>query len=160
MGSMDAFEPKIIGLCCNWCTYAGADLAGVSRIQYPPNFRMVRLMCSGAVDPVYILEAFQKGADGVFIGGCHIGDCHYISGNHKTLKRIALTKKLLDQMGIDPKRLRLEWISAAEGPRFAQLVTEFTREIKELGPSTLKPSAKESKPEEPIPAKQPAGVHT
>jgi len=134
---MDAFEPKIVGFCCNWCAYAGADLAGINRFQYPPNLRMIRLMCSGAVAPVYVLEAFQKGADGVFIGGCHPRDCHYLEGNYKTLRRIALLKKLLPQLGIEPERLRLEWVSAAEGQRFAQVVTDFISEIKKLGPSSL-----------------------
>ena len=134
---MDDFEPRIVGFCCNWCAYAGADLAGINRFQYPPNLRMIRLMCSGAVAPVYVLEAFQKGADGVFIGGCHPRDCHYLEGNYKTLRRIALLKKLLPQLGIEPERLRLEWVSAAEGQRFAQVVTDFISEIKKLGPSSL-----------------------
>lgn len=135
---MDNFEPKIVGFCCNWCAYAGADLAGISRCQYPPNLRMIRLMCSGAVAPVYVLEAFQRGADGVFIGGCHPRDCHYLEGNYKTLRRVALLKKLLPQLGIEPERLRLEWVSAAEGQRFAQVVADFIAEIKRLGPSPLK----------------------
>jgi len=135
---MEDFEPKIVGFCCNWCAYAGADLAGVSRIQYPPNMRMIRVMCSGSLDPLYILEAFNKGADGIFIGGCHPGDCHYEAGNYKTRRKVALLKRLLSQLGIDPKRLKLEWISAAEGARFAQTVTDFIGEIKELGPNPLK----------------------
>ena len=134
---MDGFEPKIIGFCCNWCAYAGADLAGISRIQYPPNLRMIRVMCSGTIEPVYILEAFQKGADGVFIGGCHPGDCHYQAGNYKTMRKVILMKRLLAQLGISPKRLRLEWVSAAEGQRFAQVVTDFIAEVKELGPNLL-----------------------
>lgn len=132
---MDEFEPKMIGFCCNWCAYAGADLAGISRVQYPPNLRMIRMMCCGSVDPVYILEAFQCGADGVFVGGCHPGDCHYMAGNYKTLRKVLLLKKLLPQLGLEPERLRLEWVSAAEGQRFAQVVTEFTDEVKKLGPS-------------------------
>jgi F420-non-reducing hydrogenase iron-sulfur subunit len=140
---MNNFEPRIVGFCCNWCAYAGADLAGVSRLQYPSNLRMIRLMCSGAVAPVYILEAFQRGADGVFIGGCHPRDCHYMEGNYKTLRRILLLKKLLPQFGIEPERLKLEWVSAAEGQRFAQVVTDFTLEIKKLGPSPLKGDAHE-----------------
>jgi F420-non-reducing hydrogenase iron-sulfur subunit len=135
---MGDFEPRIIGFCCNWCAYAGADLAGVSRIQYPPNMRMIRVMCSGSVDPLYVTEAFNKGADGVFIGGCHIGDCHYETGNHRTKKRVTVLKKLLGYLGIDPRRLRLEWVSAAEGPKFAQVVTEFIGRVKELGPNPLK----------------------
>lgn len=134
---MDEFEPKIIGFCCNWCAYAGADLAGVSRIQYPPNLRMIRVMCSGTIDPLYILEAFQKGADAVFIGGCHPGDCHYQSGNYKARRKVSLVKRLLSQLGVSPQRIRLEWVSATEGQRFAQVVTDFIREVKELGPSPL-----------------------
>lgn len=134
---MDGFEPKIIGFCCNWCAYAGADLAGIGRIQYPPNLRMIRVMCSGTIEPVYVLEAFQKGADGVFIGGCHPGDCHYQAGNYKTMRKVILMKRLLAQLGISPKRLRLEWVSAAEGQRFAQVVTDFIAEVKELGPNLL-----------------------
>jgi len=134
---MDGFEPKIIGFCCNWCAYAGADLAGISRIQYPSNLRMIRVMCSGTIDPLYILEAFQKGADGVFIGGCHPGDCHYQSGNYKTRRKVSLAKRLLSQLGVSPQRIRLEWVSAAEGQRFAQVVTDFIKEVEELGPSPL-----------------------
>lgn len=135
---MKEFEPKIIGFCCNWCAYAGADLAGVSRFQMPPDFRMIRVMCSGTIDPLYVMEAFQKGADGIFIGGCHIGDCHYQTGNHRTKKRVAILKKILSYLGIDPRRVRLEWVSAAEGQKFAQVVTDFVAEIKRLGPSPLK----------------------
>ena len=134
---MEAFEPKIIGFCCNWCAYAGADLAGISRIQYPPNLKMIRVMCSGSVDSEHILEAFRKGADGVFIGGCHPGDCHYMTGNYKTMRKVILTKRLLSQLGIEAERLRLEWVSAAEGQRFAQVVTDFIEEIKRLGPNPL-----------------------
>ena len=133
-----SFEPRIIGFCCNWCAYAGADLAGVSRIQYPPNMRMNRVMCSGSVDPVYIMEAFNKGADGVFVGGCHPGDCHYEAGNYKIRRKITLLKRLLPQLGVDPKRLRLEWVSAAEGQRFAQVVTDFISQVKELGPNPFR----------------------
>jgi len=136
MSEKEVFEPKIVGFLCNWCSYAGADLAGVSRLQYPSNLRVIRVMCSGSVDPEHILEAFRQGADGVFIGGCHPGDCHYISGNYKTRRRVALIKQLISQMGIEPERLRLEWVSAAEGQRFAQVVTEFTEELKQLGPPT------------------------
>ena len=128
------FEPLILGFACNWCTYAGADLAGTSRVQYPPNIRVIRVMCSGRVDPTFILKAFTRGADGVFIGGCHPGDCHYINGNFKAQRRIKLVKKLLHAFGVEPERLRLEWISASEGARFAQVVTDFTNTIKELGP--------------------------
>ena len=134
MTEKEGFEPKIIGFCCNWCSYAGADLAGVSRLQYPPNLRMIRVMCSGSIDLEHILAAFRHGADGVFIGGCHPGDCHYMSGNYKTRRKVLLLKQLLTQFGIEPERLRLEWVSAAEGQRFAQVVTEFTEEIRKLGP--------------------------
>lgn len=134
---MDTFEPKIIGFCCNWCAYAGADLAGISRVQYPPNLKMIRVMCSGTIEPAYILEAFQQGADGVFIGGCHPGDCHYQAGNYKTMRKVILAKRLLAQLGLSPKRLKLEWVSAAEGQRFAKVVTDFIVEIKELGPNPL-----------------------
>jgi len=130
----DKFEPLILGFACNWCTYAGADLAGTSRIQYPPNIKMIRVMCSGRVDPTFILKAFALGVDGVFIGGCHPGDCHYIAGNYKAIGRVELTKRLLCEFGIEPERLRLEWVSASEGARFAQLVADFTNTIKELGP--------------------------
>jgi len=132
---MDEFEPKIIGFCCNWCAYAGADLAGIGRLQYPPNLRMIRVMCSGAIDPTYILEAFSKGADGVLIGGCHPGDCHYQKGNLSTRRRVMALGPFLEALGINKGRLRLEWVSAAEGQRFAQVITEFVREIRELGPS-------------------------
>ena len=129
------FEPRILGFLCNWCCYAGADLAGVSRYQYPPNIRVIRLMCSGRVDPAFILRAFANGVDGVFIGGCWLGDCHYITeGNHDALSVMHLCKKLLGQIAVDPERLRLEWVSASEGIRFAEVITNFTRKLKELGP--------------------------
>ena len=123
---MPDFEPRIIAFLCNWCTYAGADLAGTSRMQYPPNTRTIRVMCSGAVDPTLVLEAFRDGADAVLIGGCHPGDCHYQSGNYKTQKRVFLLKGLMRQLGIEEERLRLEWISAAEGQKFADTVYEYT----------------------------------
>ena len=132
-----AFKPKIVGFLCNWCSYAGADLAGVSRIQYPPTLRIVRVMCSGRVDPVFILEAFRSGADGVLVAGCHPGDCHYLSGNYKAQRRILMLKKVLEQLGLEPERLRLEWVSASEGDRFATIVKEMTEEITKLGPSPL-----------------------
>ncbi|MBA7507810.1 hypothetical protein ES706_06537 [subsurface metagenome] len=128
------FEPLILGFACNWCTYAGADLAGTSRIQYPPNIKMIRVMCSGRVEPTFILKAFARGVDGVFIGGCHPGDCHYIEGNCKARRRVELLKMLLYDLGVEPERLRLEWISASEGARFAEVVSDFTNTIKELGP--------------------------
>jgi len=129
------FEPKILAFLCNWCSYAGADLAGVSRLQYPPNIRIIRVMCSGTVSPHHILHAFHMGADGVLVSGCHIGDCHYIKGNYMTLKRITFVKSLLDFIGYNPERLHLEWISAAEGIKFAEVVRDFTEKIRKLGPS-------------------------
>jgi len=133
------FEPTIIGFLCNWCSYAGADLAGVSRIQYPPNIRIIRVMCSGRVDPAFILEAFKNGADGVLVAGCHLpSDCHYLSGNFKAQKRITLLKKVLAQLGIEPERLRLEWVSASEGEKFAAVVKDMVAKLQKLGPSPLK----------------------
>ncbi len=129
------FEPKILGLLCNWCCYAGADLAGVSRYQYPTNIRVIRVMCSGRVDPAFVLRAFSNGTDGVFIGGCWLGECHYITeGNYDAVSMMHLCKKLLGQIGVNPERLRLEWVSASEGIRFAEVITDFTKKLKELGP--------------------------
>lgn len=132
-----AFEPKIIGFLCNWCSYTGADLAGVSRIKSAPNVRIIRTMCSGRVDPTFVLKAFQLGADGVVVMGCHLGDCHYQEGNYKTIRRIPFLKRLIEQFGIDRRRLRLEWVSASEGDRFAAVVNEFTEEVRSLGPLKL-----------------------
>jgi F420-non-reducing hydrogenase iron-sulfur subunit len=126
--------PNIVAFLCNWCGYAGADLAGVSRFQYPPSIRIIRVMCSGRVDPVFILRAFENGADGVLVCGCHINDCHYISGNLKAEKRVEKTKHLLKTIGINPDRLRLEWVSAGEGAKFSAVVTEFTNFLEKLGP--------------------------
>jgi coenzyme F420-reducing hydrogenase delta subunit/predicted transcriptional regulator len=134
---MNEFEPKIIGFLCNWCSYAGADLAGVSRIQYPTNIRIVRVMCSGRIDPTIPLEVLRMGADGVIVLGCHPGDCHYVEGNLYEERKIKMLKKLIALTGLEPERLRLEWVSASEGQRFAKVVTEFTNQIKELGPSPL-----------------------
>jgi F420-non-reducing hydrogenase iron-sulfur subunit len=131
------FEPNIIGFLCNWCSYAGADLAGTSRMKYPPNIKSIRVMCSGRVDPVFILEALKKGADGVLVAGCHPGDCHYRSGNYKTNRRIKLLKKFLEEMAVDPKRVRFEYVSASEGQKFATIVTEFVDELKKMGPNPL-----------------------
>jgi F420-non-reducing hydrogenase iron-sulfur subunit len=134
----EKFEPRIIGFLCNWCAYAGADLAGVSRIQYPPNIRIVRVMCSGRIDPIFILEALRDGVDGVFIAGCHLpSDCHYLSGNFKALRRITLLKKVLEDFGVEPERVRLEWVSASEGDRFAALVRDMVEEIRKLGPNPV-----------------------
>ena len=135
---MEPFEPTIVGFLCNWCSYAGADLAGTSRITYPPNIKSIRVMCSGRVDATLILEALRKGADGVLVAGCHPGDCHYQSGNYKTNRRIRLLKKLLGDLGIEPERVRFEYISASEGQKFADTVTDFVRQLQELGPSHIK----------------------
>ncbi|MFQ5840936.1 MAG: hydrogenase iron-sulfur subunit [Thermodesulfobacteriota bacterium] len=132
------FEPKIIAFLCNWCSYAGADLAGVGRLQYPPNTRTIRVMCTGTISPHHILKAFQKGADGVIVSGCHIGDCHYLKGNYMTIKRVAILKELLRFTGFQEERLHLDWVSASEGVKFAELIRNFTQRIKELGPSRIK----------------------
>ena len=135
---MEDFEPNIIGFLCNWCSYAGADLAGTSRMKYPPNIKSIRVMCSGRVDPVFVLEALRKGADGVLVAGCHPGDCHYQSGNYKANRRMKLLKKLLEEMAINPNRVRFEYISASEGAKFASVATEFVDELKKMGPNPLK----------------------
>ena len=134
----EKFEPLIIGFCCNWCSYAGADLAGISRLQYPPNVRIIRVMCSGMVHPNIIIEALTKGADGVIMCGCHPGDCHYQEGNLVAEKRAEAIELMLEDFGLEPERFRLEWVSAAEGPKFAQTMNEFTETIRELGPSPYK----------------------
>jgi len=128
------FEPKIIVFCCNWCSYAGADLAGTSRLKIKPNFRVIRTMCSGRVEPSFIFHAFARGADGVMIAGCHPGDCHYSTGNYKARRRTMLLKKTLPQLGIESERLKLEWISASEGTKFRSTVNGFIDEVTELGP--------------------------
>ncbi len=135
---MKGFEPRIIAFLCNWCTYTGADLAGTSRLQYPPNIRVIRLMCTGALDPVYVAKALLEGADGVLIGGCHPGDCHYQSGNYKARRRVAILNEILDQMGLEKERIWLRWISASEGQYFADTVTEMVAAIKEIGPNPAK----------------------
>jgi len=134
---MIEFEPKIVGFLCNWCSYAGADLAGTSRIQYPPNIRIIRVMCSGAVDPMYILRALLEGADGIFVGGCHPGDCHYIDGNYKARRRIVLLWNILETLGLESERVWIRWISASEGQRFADTVKEMTMAIRKLGPNPI-----------------------
>ena len=126
-------SPRIVAFLCNWCTSTGADLAGVSRLQSSPSVRTIRTMCSGRVDPSFVLKAFKLGADGVLIGGCHIGDCHYSEGNFKTLRRVELLKLMLEQFGVDPKRLRLEWISASEADKFADVTFDFEKQIREMG---------------------------
>lgn len=137
MKQQERFEPRIVGFLCNWCSYTGADLAGVSRMKSAPNLRTIRVMCSGRVDPTFILRAFQLGADGVLVAGCHPGDCHYQEGNYKALRRTLLLKRVLSQFGIDERRLRLEWISASEGEKFARVANEFTEQIRALGPLEL-----------------------
>ena len=131
---MPEFEPKILAFACNWCSYAGADLAGISRMQYPSNVRIIRVMCSGRVDPVFLPEALSKGADGVMVLGCHPGDCHYISGNLIAERKIRWIKELLQKAGVKSLRIRLEWISASEGQRFANTIRDFTDQIRKLGP--------------------------
>ena len=134
----EAFEPIIIGFCCNWCSYAGADLAGVSRQQYPPNLRIIRVMCSGMVHPNLVIDALTKGADGVLICGCHLGDCHYLEGNVKAENRKEAIELMLEDFGLEPERFRLEWVSASEGLRFAEVVREMTEAVRALGPSPYK----------------------
>jgi len=131
------FEPRIVGFLCNWCSYSGADLAGVSRLKSAPNVRIVRFMCSGRADPYFILRAFQLGADGVLVAGCHPGDCHYQEGNFKAMRRVLLLKRILRAFGVNESRVRLEWISASEGEKFARVSTEFTEEVRALGPLSL-----------------------
>jgi F420-non-reducing hydrogenase iron-sulfur subunit len=132
-----AFDPRIVVFACNWCSYAGADTAGVSRIQHQPHFRMIRVMCSGRIQPAFVLRAFEKGADGVLVSGCHFGDCHYIFGNERAVEQFAKTMSVVKLLGIDEGRLRLEWISAAEGGRFAQVINEFTDQVRALGRNPL-----------------------
>ena len=131
------FEPKIVGFLCNWCSYAGADLAGTSRIQYPPNVRIIRVMCSGSVDSMYIVRALLEGADGVFVGGCHPGDCHYIDGNYKARRRMVLLENILGTLGLEKERVWLRWISASEGQKFADTMKEMTEAIRKLGPNPI-----------------------
>jgi F420-non-reducing hydrogenase iron-sulfur subunit len=131
---MSDFEPRIIGFLCRWCSYNGADLAGTSRFKYPPNLIPIKTNCSGRIEATHVLKAFAEGADGVLISGCHPGDCHYINGNWRTAGRFPMIQKLLEQLGMEPGRVRLEWVSAAEGDKWARVVTEFCDEIRELGP--------------------------
>ena len=130
------WEPKIVAFLCNWCSYAGADLAGTSRIQYPPNIRIIRLPCSGRINPLYIIKALVEGADGVMVSGCHPGDCHYLSGNLYARRRFTMLKKLLATAGIESDRVQFTWVSASEGSRFASVVDEVTSKVKSLGPNT------------------------
>jgi F420-non-reducing hydrogenase iron-sulfur subunit len=138
--SDNEFEPRIIGFLCNWCSYTGADLAGVSRLQYPPNFIPIRVMCSGAVDIAFVIKALMEGADAVLISGCFPGDCHYISGNYKARRRVTILKEILKKYGIEEKRVWLRWISASDGPLFAETAREMYEEVKKLGPNPLKKS--------------------
>ena len=133
-----AFSPKIIAFLCNWCGYAGADLAGVSRFQYPPSVRVIRVMCSGRINPALILDAFNHGSDGVLVCGCHLGDCHYINGNERAEERVKKTKQILDTLNINSDRLRLEWVSSAEGAKFANVIKDFTNQLIDLGPFKLR----------------------
>ncbi|MFQ5823883.1 MAG: hydrogenase iron-sulfur subunit [bacterium] len=135
---MAEFEPKIIAFLCNWCSYAGADLAGTSRIQYPTNVRVIRLMCSGALDSLYVFRSLLEGADGVLIGGCHPGDCHYTNGNYKVRRRVAVLKKILSELGLEEDRVWLRWISASEGQRFAETIKEMVEKIKSKGPNPVR----------------------
>ena len=133
----EEFEPRIVGFLCNWCSYAGADLAGTSRIQYPPNIRVIRVMCSGSVDSVYVNRALIEGADAVLVGGCHPGDCHYLNGNYKARRRMVLLKNILQTLGMEPERIWVKWISASEGQKFADTVNEIVEETKKLGPNPM-----------------------
>ncbi len=147
----EGFEPLIVAFFCNWCTYLAADLAGTSRLKYAPNVRVVRLMCSGRVDPQFVLDAFANGADGVFIGGCHPGDCHYQEGNYKALKRYHLLKRVLKDLGIEEERFRLEWISAAEADRVRSTINQMVEKVRELGPLNLEVSDVEKAITEEVP---------
>jgi len=142
MEMADDFEPKILGIFCNWCSYAGADQAGTSRMQRPPNLRIIRVMCSGRVDPNFVLQGLINGADAVLVCGCHLGDCHYVKGNYKTERKMPIVKTMVEQFGINPKRVRFEFISASEGAELTELMNEFVKEIKELGPSPLRNGGK------------------
>jgi len=137
------FTPRVVVFACNWCSYAGADTAGISRLQYSPNFRIIRVMCSGRVHPAFVLRAFELGADGVLVSGCHFGDCHYIFGNERAVEQFEKTKRLLGLLGLEAGRIRLEWISAAEGVKFAAVINEFVGQVAALGPSPLVPRERE-----------------
>ena len=133
----EEFEPKIVGFLCKWCSSSAADLAGTSRIQYPPNIRIIRLMCSGSVDSVYLIKALMEGADGVLVAGCHPGDCHYMEGNYKARRRVALLKDIMNTLGLDTERVWIRWIGADEGRKFAQTVVEMTEKLREMGPNPM-----------------------
>lgn len=136
--SGEEFEPKIVGFLCKWCSSSAADLAGTSRIEYPPNIRIIRLMCSGSVDSVYIIKALMEGADGVLVAGCHPGDCHYLEGNYKARRRVALLRDIMDTLGLESERIRIAWIGADEGRKFADTIEDMTQEMKKLGPNPFK----------------------
>ena len=138
MAAPDGWKPKILGIVCNWCSYAGADLAGSARAQYPPDIRIVRLMCTGRLDPLFIMKAFMDGADGVLVSGCHFGDCHYLEGNYKSAKRMFLLKSVLKDLGVEDKRLRMTFVSASEGAKWAKVVGDVVKTINDLGPSPIK----------------------
>lgn len=142
----EAFKPRLIVFCCNWCAYAGADLAGVSRLKVSPHFRIVRTMCSGRVDPELILQTFLAGADGIMVAGCHPGECHYMEGNYNTMRRVALLKRLMEGLGLEPDRLALEWVSASEGARFQKVVNAFVERVTRMGPCLVE--RRETKVEE------------
>ena len=142
MAAPDGWKPKILGIVCNWCSYAGADLAGSARAQYPPDIRIVRLMCTGRVDPLFIMKAFMDGADGVLVSGCHFGDCHYLEGNYKAAKRMFLLKSVLKDLGIEDKRLRMTFVSASEGAKWAKVVDDVVKTVNTLGPSPIKALAR------------------
>ena len=138
MAAPEGWKPKILGIVCNWCSYAGADLAGSARTQYPPDIRLVRMMCSGRLDPLFIMKAFVDGADGVLVSGCHFGDCHYLEGNYKSAKRMFLLKSVLKDLGVEDKRLRMTFVSASEGAKWAKVVEDVVKTINDLGPSPIK----------------------
>jgi F420-non-reducing hydrogenase iron-sulfur subunit len=144
------YEPTIIGFLCNWCAYQGADLAGTARMQYPPNVRSVRVMCSGRIDPTFILKAFAEGADGVLVGGCHPGDCHYLEGNYKCIRRMTMMHRVLERFGIEPERFRVEWVSASEGAKWAAICKEMTEQVKALGPLQWWENLREARDAEPV----------
>ncbi len=139
------FEPRIVGFLCNWCSYTGADLAGTSRIKYQPNVTVIRVMCSARIDPTFVIKALTAGADGVLICGCHPGDCHYVEGNYKTMRRYPLLKRMLRDFGIEEERVRLEWVSASEGQRFADVINDMTEKVRALGPSRIRVSLEADK---------------
>ena len=148
MAAQNNFEPKIVAFFCNWCTYLAADLAGTSRLKYAPNILVIRTMCSGRIDPQFVLDAFVRGADGVLIGGCHPGDCHYQEGNYKTLRRVTMLRRVLREMGIEDERFRLEWISASEAERLKTAVNDMVEKVRALGPLWLEVKAEQASKEE------------